>query len=80
MPFSPSFSARQLKEQIESFAPPEYRKEREDFYSRLREVGKSAYKFILQAIVVAHDLYQSELTEKLARTTEEKKQQESLYW
>jgi len=62
MPFSPSFSVRQLKEQIESFAPPEYRKKREDFYSSLREIGtpkdtckygRSSYKFILRAIVVA---------------------------
>jgi len=60
MPFSPSFSSRQLRQQIEAFAPAEYQAEREDFYTRLRGVGRGAYKFVLRAIVVAHDLYRSE--------------------
>jgi len=80
MPFSSSSSSKQLIQQIESFAPREYRKERENFYRQLREDSKSVYKFILQAIVVAQSLYRSELTKKRAKEKKQKKEQETLYW
>jgi len=80
MPFSPSYSSRQLRQQIENFAPREYYQKREEFYTQLRDLGRGIYKFVLGAIVVANDLYQSELAQERAKVEEARKKEEGRYW